>query len=230
MLAVHGLCSTANAWWYVADRLALDRRSVVAPDLRGHGQAPRAARYRIDDHAADLAALGSGWDLVIGHSLAGPIVATAALAPGFARALLLLDPVFEIADDQLDAVVDDQLSELDPHAEPGVILAANPSWSPEDAFQKAMGARLTSPSVVERCLRDSAPWHHLDLLTPDELPRTHILGADPTIGAMFPPSLADDPRLGPRVTYEMVQGVGHGIHRAEPVRVVDAARSLLAES
>lgn len=128
-LAVHGLSSTANTWWQVADQLARDVTSLVAPDLRGHGRAPRdqlpdrrprgrpcRPRERLGSRHRPLARRA---DRCHRRPCAGLRVRPA-----------VLDPVFEIADDQLDAVVAEQLSGLDPHADPAVILAANPSWHP----------------------------------------------------------------------------------------------------
>jgi alpha-beta hydrolase superfamily lysophospholipase len=76
VLLVHGLTSSAATWWRVAARLAEAGCSVVAPDPRGHGWSPSAERCCFADHAADLAAFDEGrWDVVVGQSLAGPILA-----------------------------------------------------------------------------------------------------------------------------------------------------------
>src|SRR5918999_5591413 len=91
-LLVHGVQSSANSWWRVADALAHAGLRVTAPDLRGHGQSPSGARYALEDMSADLLAVGEGWDLAVGHSLGGTLVASIVAAdPGFARRAVLLD-------------------------------------------------------------------------------------------------------------------------------------------
>ena len=216
MLLVHGLGGSGNTWWRVADQLAYHGVRVVAPDLRGHGNAPRTITYRIVDHATDLLALGSGWDLVVGHSLAGPITATAATTSGYTNGLLLLDPVFDIDDASMPQVISEQIAELDVGARE--LIDAHPAWHQEDADLKAQASRSTSPTVVEQCLTDSGPWHHLQLLTHDALPPTQILAADPAVGTMFPPHHA--PRSSDRVSYAALPGIGHGIHREAPDQVI----------
>ena len=227
VLLAHGLGGCANTWWRVADEVAHHGVRVVAPDLRGHGSAPRASTYRIVDHAADLVAIGGGWDVVVAHSLAGPITATAAISSGYANALVLLDPVFDVDDDAIDGIMSEQIAELD--LDMDQLLAAHPSWHQEDAYLKVQASRSTSAEVIERCLADSAPWHHLDLLAHDALPPTRILAADPAVGTMFPPHHAASV-TGDRVSYDALPGIGHGIHREAPDRVIDEVTARLANS
>ncbi|MDY7105328.1 MAG: alpha/beta hydrolase [Actinomycetota bacterium] len=221
-LLVHGLTSSGATWWRIASRLADVGWSVVAPDLRGHGSAPSAERYRFVDHAADLAELDDGpWDLVIGHSLAGPILATWCRdRPAIGR-LVLLDPVFELADDAFEGVVADQLGELDA-LDPTALAAAHPAWHPEDVRLKIAAARSTGAHVVERCLRDNAPWHHLDLLAGLTMPTT-VLAADPGVGAMFPLDHAASMDEVATFRARVVTGAGHSIQRDDPDAVVAAA-------
>ena len=219
VLLVHGLGGSGNTWWRVANDLSRRDVQVVAPDLRGHGHAPRASTYGIEDHAADLLAVGTSWHLVVGHSIAGPIVATAAATSGFTRGLLLLDPVFDIDDETFAEVVADQLRELELSAPQ--LLDAHPEWHPDDRDLKLRASQMTSAFVVERCLTDSAPWHHLELLTDEALPPTTILAADPAVGTMFPPAHAEL-GVGDRVHCEALPGVGHSIQRERPDRVIQA--------
>jgi len=216
-LLVHGLASVGQSWWAVAGALAASGHDVTAADLRGHGLSPPGDGYDFEVMASDLVALGS-WDIVVGHSLGGPIAAVATrLDPGFAARLVLVDPVFEI--DDVDAAVAGQLAELDPDATVESVAAAHPAWSPLDAHYKAVGARTTPRRVVEACLRDNRPWAHLGLLDELEVPTT-ILGADPSIATLFPPGHAERVR-NESVHYRMIEGVGHSIHRE------DAGRSII---
>ncbi|MGH1488543.1 MAG: alpha/beta fold hydrolase [Acidimicrobiales bacterium] len=224
VLLVHGLSASSGTWWRVASALASSGLRVVAPDLRGHGMSPRTASYSFDEHCEDLDLLGGSWDLAIGHSLAGPILARLAKRGGLSR-LLLLDPVLQIADDDFDAVVEDQLSELDPEVTVDGMSAANPRWHIQDCFQKLADARAMSSHVVERCLRDNAPYRHLALLESLDVP-TLVLGADPSIGTM-----CDREQVtgvgNQRIEHRIVEGAGHGIQREQPDRVVEAALELL---
>lgn len=225
VLLVHGLSAYAGAWWRIGSRLADFGATVVAPDLRGHGRSPSTESYTFAAMAADVASVGEGWDLIIGHSLGGPIACLVAAGDPSSRAVLLLDPFLDAPSAEFDELVDDLLSELDPHATAESIAGEQPSWHAEDCFHKAISARLTSPYVVERCLRDNAPYRHLALLETPTAP-IHILGSDPVHGALFAPSAIDDV-TNRRVTYRMVAGAGHSLQRERPEVVVDAARSLL---
>jgi pimeloyl-ACP methyl ester carboxylesterase len=102
-LMVHGLGSSAATCWRVMEALASDGYCAVAPDLRGHGSAPRTTRYRIADFAADISELspprGGSWDVVIGHSIgAASAVVAQAQKPSWAKQLVLLDPALHIDD------------------------------------------------------------------------------------------------------------------------------------
>lgn len=78
VLAVHGVTANHLAWQFLA---ALDRFTVVAPDLRGRGRSGRlVGAAGMDRHAMDLVAvldhLGAPSPLLLGHSMGG-FVATA---------------------------------------------------------------------------------------------------------------------------------------------------------
>lgn len=226
-LLLHGLSSSAATWWRIADGLAGAGYRVTAPDLRGHGDAPHTVAYRLGGYAADLWQLGDGWDLVVGHSLGGTLATLVAATPGYAARLALLDPVLLIPDDQFEDVLADQLSELDDAGDPAGVVARNPAWHPEDASLKARALARTTRYVVERTLADNRPWWYLDLLSDVHRP-TLILGADPALGAMLDPTIADElARRNARITTRVVAGVGHSIHREAPDVVLDA---LLAET
>lgn len=225
VLLIHGVCAYSGAWWRIGSRLAGHGCTVIAPDLRGHGQSPSTESYEFAAMAADVASVGAGWDLVVGHSLGGPIACHVAAGDPSIRGVLLLDPFLDTPDAAFDGLVGDLLAELDPFATAESIAAAEPAWDAEDCFHKAVGARSTSPYAVERCLRDNAPYHHVGLLDRFELPVT-IVGSDPAHGALFDPRAMDG--VNPdRVTYQMVAGAGHSLHRERPGVVVEAARSML---
>jgi pimeloyl-ACP methyl ester carboxylesterase len=226
-LLIHGICSSAQTWWEIADCLAADGMTVSAPDLRGHGGSPQASRYRAVDYAADIEALGESWDLVVGHSLGGLIAARSAQGPGFAQRMLLVDPVFELRADDFAEVTAANVSEaLDPPSE-ARINAEHPGWHPEHARLKSEAAVQASPHAVERTMHDNAPWDHAALAERLACPTT-ILGGDPAVSCMFEPALGEAlATRNPRLRYDLVAGTGHSVHRDRPDAVIAAIRDLM---
>ena len=225
VLLIHGLSAYSGQWWRIGPQIASLGCTVVAADLRGHGSSPPAESYTFEDLSSDLEQLGDRWDLLVGHSLGAPVACALAGRVGSVGAVLLLDPFMDAADGTFDALVAEQLSELDPMATADSIAERHPGWHPEDCFRKAISARSTSPHVIERCLRDNAPYHHLGLLEDLSVP-VLILGSDPEAGSLFDPESMTRVR-NTFVDYRMVPGAGHSIQREHPEAVFDAACSLL---
>ncbi|ONI89342.1 hypothetical protein ALI144C_05220 [Actinosynnema sp. ALI-1.44] len=221
-LLLHGINSSGNTWWRVADALGAQGFTVTAPDLRGHGDSPRASRYAATDYAADIRTLGKRWDLVVGHSLGGLIAVHAAREPGWTARLVLLDPAVELSDSDVERYTELNVQEVQRPPIPEALLAANPRWHPEDARLKYLAVLATSPFVAERTMRDNAPWHYLadveTLATP-----TLILGADPAVGAVFGPDLGGTAAAAnTAIEYRIVPNAGHSVHRDAPEAVLDA--------
>lgn len=228
-LLLHGLTSSGACWWQVADTLAEAGWSVTAPDLRGHGLAPRTRRYDIPGFAADVLRLTPGdtggprpWDLVVGHSLGGVVATAAADAdPTWTARLLLIDPVITV-EDGLEELVRGILAERADTDEES-ILRGHPRWHPEDAFLKAEAARRTGPYVVESFLRHNFPWSYEAALARTACPVT-VLAADPRLGPSF---TAEQGRRLERVKddfdWTVVEGAGHSVHRDDPAAVTGAA-------
>ncbi len=233
-LLVHGLGSSAHTQWRLGEALAERGWSATAVDLRGHGDAPRASRYRIDDLADDLlatrpdAATVSGvavWDLVIGHSIGGAAVAQAgALDVGWARRLVLLDPAIVLDEAGRETVLAGQLANHDGATVAG-IAADFPHWHPLDVEFRVRAAKDASRFALERMVRDNDDWdvraHVARLAMP-----TLVIAADPAHGAMFAGALADEVLTGnPRVSAVVITGAGHSVHRDDPAATL---RHLLA--
>jgi pimeloyl-ACP methyl ester carboxylesterase len=94
---IHGLGADAEMWADLVDPLVADgTRTVLMPELRGHGASPRADSYRIDEFVGDLVeTLPTGLDAVLGHSLGGALLVRAAPQLHPARAVYL-DPGFRL--------------------------------------------------------------------------------------------------------------------------------------
>ena len=225
-LVVHGLGSSAATTWQLSEALAEAGWSATAVDLRGHGLAPRATRYRIEDFAEDLASStpdgGGSWDVVIGHSIgAASAVFAAHRNPTWTRRLILLDPALELGDATREQVLENQRQG---HLHQGVedIRVANPHWHPLDVELKVQAHKQASLCALEQAVFDNDPWNVTEEATALSTP-THVIGADPAQGAMFCNDYAKRMvEANPRMTYEVIEGAGHSVHRDKPAETIDA--------
>lgn len=227
-LLLHGIVSSGATWWRLAEVLAEDGYEVVAPDLRGHGTSPRADSYLLADHVADLRALGTGWDLVVGHSLGGLLGALATDAdPKFARRLVLLDPALDIPDDRFETGAAQEIAEATHPPSARAVQAAHPTWDRRDAVAVAAAAKAADAAAVARTLRDNTPWRYTGVITRLAVP-TLVLGADPAHEALFRPRTGVELMIrNPSVRVRVVVGAGHAVHRDRPTAVATAIRSFL---
>ena len=95
-LLIHGIGSDSATWGKIAGYLSENGYKVIAPDLRGHGNSERSARYGIRSWAKDvIETVNSDVDLIIGHSLGGLIAA--AVSPKLkAKQTILIDPALSL--------------------------------------------------------------------------------------------------------------------------------------
>jgi len=219
-LLVHGLNGDGATWEPLAEALAGDGWSVSAIDLRGHGAADPGDDLTLEGYASDLP--GSDWDLVIGHSLGGAASVLASQTPGFARSLVLLDPVLEIFASDRDAIVDDQLAELALTEE--TLAAQKPHWSARDVALKVAGVRRSSERTARASFDDNPDWNVVDEAV--DLPvRTLILGGDHAVYSMLArataEAIADE---NPLVEYRVIAGAGHSPQRDRFAETLDAIR------
>ncbi|WP_336920685.1 alpha/beta fold hydrolase [Aquipuribacter sp. SD81] len=227
-LLVHGVSASGAGWWRVASALAEQGVAVTAPDLRGHGGAPAGTRYRLADLAADLVPLGSRWDVVVGHSFGGPVVLELARSGAVhVAALVLVDPF--LGADDMAALVVDQVAEVRASRDAARVAADNLRWHPDDAHHKAAAARAVSPGTVERWFTDNAPWDGRVAALAQVAVPTHVVGADPAVGALFTPAQEAVVTANPLVTVERAAGAGHSVHRDDPAPVVAAVLRALGE-
>ncbi len=78
VLLLHGWMATADLNWFLLYDALGAHHPIVAPDLRGHGRAPRSSgaftlESCADDAAAILRQLGIERAVVVGYSLGGPV-------------------------------------------------------------------------------------------------------------------------------------------------------------
>jgi pimeloyl-ACP methyl ester carboxylesterase len=101
VLLLHGYMDAAATWDLVAPGLAAEGLRVLAPDLRGFGDAPRAAPggyYHFPDYVFDVADIVDGLVppdtplYVVGHSMGGTIATLyAGTVPARLKRLVLLE-------------------------------------------------------------------------------------------------------------------------------------------
>ena len=231
-LVVHGLGSSAATTWQVSEALAEAGWSATAVDLRGHGLAPRASRYRIDDFAEDLASTspegGGSWDVVIGHSIgAASAVMAAHRSSSWTTRLILLDPALELGEATKNQVLENQRQG---HLHQGVedVRQANLHWHPLDVELKVQAHKQASLFALEHAVFDNDPWNVTQEATSLAIPAL-VIGADPSEGSMFCNDYATRMvEANPNMTYRIIEGAGHSVHRDKPRETLDAILSYLA--
>ncbi len=102
VVCVHGVAQHGGVFEEAGRRLASSGHSVVAVDLRGHGDSDREPPWNTETHVQDLLQtldeLGIERAWWVGHSLGGRLAAAlAAAVPARVRGLSLLDPGLGVA-------------------------------------------------------------------------------------------------------------------------------------
>jgi pimeloyl-ACP methyl ester carboxylesterase len=238
LVFVHGFLDDQYVWNLVIADLAAPGFEIVQLDLAGFGDRTEASGpFTYDRFAADLAAvvdaLGKPFVLV-GHSMAGPIVELVAAArPGRAIGMVLLSPIpmagTRVPDEDFEMFR--ALGELGPDQFQGFRQQAAPS-APEAEVQRltTVAAKLR-PQVVrtvadvwnnghpasERPSGFSGPV----LVLPgggDELITAEIVAA--AVAARFDPA---------KTTVTAIEKSGHWVHLEQPSAVAAEINRFLAE-
>lgn len=210
-MLVHGLSSSSEGWWRLGPDLAASGWSVTAPDLRGHGASGDGDDFSLSGYVADVLALGSGWDLVLGHSLGGLVaLACQRRDPSFAKRLVLEDPWLDInaGDEVLEWLGEEYNGPITAER----IATTRPRWHPEDVSCKVRALEAAGEDVMRAtCLALDGVDLRTDLLAL-RVP-TLLMGADPELDALMSPEEGKAAEANPEVTYVMVAGSSHSIHR-----------------
>ena len=99
LLIVHGLYGSGRNWGVIAKRLA-DTHHVLTPDMRNHGDSPRADCHSYPDLAEDLAEVidaHGGRAHVVGHSMGGKASMVLALSHPEKLASLMVADIAPVA-------------------------------------------------------------------------------------------------------------------------------------
>ena len=214
LLIVHGLGSNAAGWWRVGPALADAGFHVVGIDLRGHGESNSPGDYSLHAYAADLLALGDSWDVVLGHSLGGAAVVQALIErPEWASRVILEDPLLVILDQ--DVAVEYVTADFGPDTTLEMVIAANPTWHPEDARIKLAAQNQAGRKVLENSIVHNPGWNIVGAVAALEMP-TLLLGAGPGLDPLVPPALGESlAEMNPNLQFHTVADGSHSMHRDE---------------
>ncbi|HEU4328114.1 MAG TPA: alpha/beta hydrolase [Roseiflexaceae bacterium] len=222
VLLLHGITSSARAWWRTAETLAQRGYHVYALDMPGHGQSEEIDDYHIDRLGAlaaeALALLGLERPHLIGHSWGGATalaLASAPDAPALAS-VTLIDPAMGM-DPQRGA-------EMLPFYSQGVgeppeqslppLRERNPDWHPCDFYWKGEALQQCRRETVRAVFTGSAPWR-LAARPAEVQARLLVLVADPqhsVIPAAVLPEIEQAMRPG-QGELRVIPGTNHNMLR-----------------
>lgn len=229
LVLVHGITESRHTWDPLLDDLAADH-TVVAVDLRGHGESGPADGYGAEAMAADVAAVMAAEDLaqplVVGHSLGG-IVATALAGGHPCRAVLNVDQSIALGDFQELVRGAEPMLRSDAFAEViGALFDSMMGALPPDEVARVAALRQPRQDVV---LGVWAPLLELDpaaleayvaaLAGAVAVPYLALHGIDP--GEAYAPWLAS---VIPGASVEVWDGDGHYPHLVHPEQFLERLR------
>jgi pimeloyl-ACP methyl ester carboxylesterase len=165
--------------------------SVVAVDLRGHGESdrpePGPGVYSIEEFASDVLAVAAdaGFDrpIVIGHSLGGVVTLACASRPGAVRAAVMVDPA-PIVNEPIKAFLaqaaESAESDDDASYRAGFVGSM---FLPSDVVRRdeiINGMTLLPPAIAGAALRGIAEFDGARALSAVDVPLLSIGAAMPT--------------------------------------------------
>lgn len=212
---------SSQSWEGIAQLLVADGFFVVAPNLLGHAWRQRTD-YRISNIAEDLRsyfAMGTSYDVIIGHSLGGPVALS--LLPFLPKTqettVILLDPALELTEEKIKSNTQLVLNEMSRIRTPEEHMAENPTWSRRDSTLRVLGMAMYDRAAIE-ILRQNTPWSFTGLLKsiPPNVKIT-VLISDPK----FNPFLDYVPLEVENVNSKVLTGIGHWIQYELPHAIMD---------
>ncbi len=234
----HGVTSDARTWWRVGPALAEQNYHVFALDLPGHGHSDDSPNgYNVDVTAAlldgALAALGLRQPAIVGHSWGAMNALVHATGgprrvPGATYALI--DPALRLGDDParytkhylrgLGVPPDDRA-----RAE---IAAANPEWDPCDVAWRAEARYRARPASVAGFFEHNPGREVTGALGELRVP-TLLMLADEAVGGIVPTHMLPhvEAVVSSSVTWLVVEGAGHSIHRDRFERFMETLSGFL---
>lgn len=222
---VHGLSATPASLWRWRTWLEARGWAVADHSPLGHAGRGAAPSYALGAHAEDLERTGP-WDLVVGHSLGGAMVAIAAdREPGWAARTVAVDPAWHISAELLPAVRSGELAEL--ALTRAALHADHGDWDPRDIDAKLLGISTVLPEAVEGVFDDNPVWDVRAEAGRVTVPTLLITG-DPAVFTLLDPADAALVSANPLVTWRPIAGAGHAPHRDRPEATMTVFEEWLA--
>lgn len=245
LVLVHGITESKHSWDPLLDALSIDqaataRRTILAVDLRGHGDATRASPFDLVAMATDVltemaaAGIAPADAVLIGHSLGGTVVTAMASVAQF-RAVINVDQPLTLADFQ------DTLRQLEPMlrgdqtsfaAAISMVFDALRGPLSDEQYQRLGALRRPEQNVVLGVWDPvlTLPAVDLDAMVGSmtrtiSSPYLSLHGIDP--GPSYPGWLAE--RIVGAVT-EVWPDHGHYPHLVDPTRFVERVNEFVASS
>ncbi|MFI6689918.1 alpha/beta fold hydrolase [Streptomyces sp. NPDC050485] len=199
VLLVHGLTSDSTTWSELGRDLARRGYQVDAIDLPGHGHSPRWPGYSVESVTSALIDwVGTRrYELAVGHSLGGLIIAAAVTRLPIGG-VVYLDPAWRAAQPGWSEMFRRRKNQTDED-----IAAANPHWTAAQVAAKFAMLQRWDPETVQITDR-FAGWP----VTPPVRPSL-VLRADPSM------TITDEHTTALRevgYTVDTVRNAGHVIH------------------
>lgn len=238
LLLLPAMTQTWDAWLPIVPAL-VNRFSVVAVDLRGHGASDHPERgYNLSDYAADVVALTErlGWRQpnVIGHSLGGSVARVAeARFPGWARRIVIEDtpPHLDRADPRVVLLAKGYLKMLvmSPEDVEAHFRRVNRGWSEAQIEEAARAARATAPGVLNAYLAQEEPLTLAESVAAVRCPVLLVYGDTASGGFVSDTEAALYLDLLPDGRAVQIPGAGHSLHARKADAFVQAVVPFLQE-
>jgi pimeloyl-ACP methyl ester carboxylesterase len=224
LVLLHGITSTARAWWRAAPTFVAQGYHVYALDMPGHGESDETDDHRIENIAGLAGAAMRELDLagaaMIGHSWGGAtalVLASADEGPDLLSRAALVDPAPRMSAAWGAERLPTYLAGLGqpPEETLPAVRANNPDWHECDIFWKGEALQQCRPAAVRGLFIGSGEWNLTTRFAQADMPLL-LLVADPQYTVIAPDVLAAAeralrPGLGrvvhlPGTTHNMLRG------------------------
>jgi len=245
LVFLHGLTDSGQGWPGAVDHWS-STYSLLALDMRGHGESPRFTREHLDAHPGEvmvedtiavLEQLGES-PVVIGHSLGGAVaLVCAARRPDLVRGVVLEDPAPLGPDDaQVDkekgrALAQGLRGSIEAKDDEALLAhrrAQHPSWDEAELRATGLAEQQMDTDYLEHGdFKPTTPWPELfeELIVP-----ALVISGDAMDEVCIDADVEEGlERIGnPNVTLARVRDAGHCIRREQPEKFYDIVDAWLA--
>ncbi|OAX39177.1 alpha beta-hydrolase [Rhizopogon vinicolor AM-OR11-026] len=225
-LLIHGLTMSSNSWESVAQLLVAEGFFVVAPNLLGHAWRQRGSDYSVSSIAEDLRSyfvMGTSYDVIIGHSLGGPVaLSLLPFLPKKEVTVILVDPAIEVPHELAEMFQELFVKEVVTLRTPDEHMAENPAWSRSSCVQRMMGLSMCDSTTIKSLFQRHKPWsfgHLFKNVTPNV--KISVLLSDPKSPDTVC-RLEHIPRDVKRLDARVIPDTGHWIQSECPNAIMDA--------